>query len=302
MIEIFNVNKYFEDKHVLKDINLKINAGSIYGLVGSNGAGKSTLIKSIMGIYKTESGTIKINGEESFDNANIKQVVGYVPDEDNFFMSYKVKEIVKFYKKAYKNFNVNRYEEINKLMEIPQNISTRKLSKGMKMRLSIMLNLAIEPQVLIMDEPTSGLDPIVKKQILNLIVDEAAKGTSILISSHNLSDLERICDGIAILDKGSVQSVNTVENMKTNIRKLQVVFKNQPPEGINAWKEIINISKVGKVYTIITSEYNEELLEKLKSSEVLLQEEVDLSLEDMFIYSVGGDKAYEKVFKQGTNI
>ena len=290
MIEIFNVNKYFEEKHVLKDITLKIQGGNIYGLVGANGAGKSTLIKAIMGQYKTDSGYIKINGEETFDNADVKQIIGYVPDEENYFTSYKVKEILKFYKMAYKNFNMERYNELNSVMEIPQNIYTRKLSKGMKMRLSIMLNLSIEPQVLIMDEPTSGLDPIVKKQILNLIVDEAAKGTSILISSHNLNDLERICDGIAIIDKGSIKFVSTVENMKTNIRKIQVVFGSEPPKDIDTWKEIISISRVGKVYTIITSQYDSELLEKLRKCDILFQEEVDLSLEDMFIYSVGGSK------------
>lgn len=297
VIDIFNVNKYFEEKHILKDITLKIPKGNIYGLVGANGAGKSTLIKAIMGQYKTDSGYIKINGEETFDNADVKQIMGYVPDEENYFTSYKVKEILKFYKMAYKSFNMERYNELNSVMEIPQNIYTRKLSKGMKMRLSIMLNLSIEPQVLIMDEPTSGLDPIVKKQILNLIVDEAAKGTSILISSHNLNDLERICDGIAIIDKGSIKSVSTVENMKTNIRKIQVVFKSEPPKDMDTWKEIISISSIGKVYTIITSQYDDELLEKLKKCDILFQEEVDLSLEDMFIYSVGGSKWYEKVFK-----
>lgn len=296
MIEIFNVNKYFEEKHVLKDVSLKVDKGSIYGLVGANGAGKSTLIKAIMGVYKPESGCIKINGEEPFDNASIKQIVGYVPDEENYFTSYKVKDILKFYTMAYKNFNIKRFHELNNLMGIPENTYTRKLSKGMNMRLSIMLNLAIEPQVLVMDEPTSGLDPIVKKEILNLIVDEAAKGTSILISSHNLNDLERICDSIGILDKGKIQSSETVENMKTNIRKLQVVFKSEPPKDIESWKEIISVSNIGKVYTIITSEYTEELIEKLKSSGILFHEEVSLSLEDMFIYSVGGDKNHEKVF------
>lgn len=298
MIEIINGYKSLGDKEVLKNINLKVEQGSIFGLIGPNGAGKTTLIKSMMGIYKLDKGEIKVKEEPVFENSKIKGVMGYVTDENNLLDYFTLKDAVKFYSLSYKSFDENRFYELNKIFQLPEKKSIRKFSKGMKMRLSIMLNLSIMPEVLVMDEPTNGLDPIVKREFINILLEDVAeRGTTVLISSHNLGELERICDSIAIINNGEIKYSNSIEKMKETIRKIQVVFKNDAPSDLGEWNEIIKVEKVGRVYNIVTKDYSKEFLDKLNSCEILFQEEIDLTLEDMFIYSIGGDVNYEELFK-----
>jgi len=298
VIEIINGYKSLGDKEVLKNINLKVEQGSIFGLIGPNGAGKTTLIKSMMGIYKLDKGEIKVKEEPVFENSKIKGVMGYVTDENTLLDYFTLKDAVKFYSLSYKSFDENRFYELNKIFQLPEKKSIRKFSKGMKMRLSIMLNLSIMPEVLVMDEPTNGLDPIVKREFINILLEDVAeRGTTVLISSHNLGELERICDSIAIINNGEIKYSNSIEKMKETIRKIQVVFKNDAPSDLGEWNEIIKVEKVGRVYNIVTKDYSKEFLDKLNSCEILFQEEIDLTLEDMFIYSIGGDVNYEELFK-----
>lgn len=298
MIEITNGHKYLGNNEVLKKINMKVEKGSIFGLIGPNGAGKTTLIKHIMGIYKLDSGDIKVKGENVYENTDIKKVMGYVTDENNLMNSFNLKQLAKFYSLSYEKFDMDRFYELNKIFQLPDKKRIKKFSKGMKMRASIMVNLSLMPEVLILDEPTNGLDPIVKKKFLNVLLGEVAeRGTTILISSHNLLELERICDSVAILNKGEIKYSNSIENMKKNIRKIQVVFKDEVPEDLEEWDEIISVEKIGRVHNIVTKNYNEDFINKLSSSNIMFQEEIDLSLEDMFIYSVGGDVNYEELFK-----
>ena len=156
----------------------------------------------------------------------------------------------------------------------------------MQMRLALALNLSIYPQVLLLDEPTSGLDPVAKKEVTNLLLEEVeTRGVTIFISSHHLGDLERICDSIGIIRNGEIVYVNSLEQMKRNIKKLQVVFREDPPEDINQWPEIMWVEKIGRVHYLVTKEYPVGLENRLRGTEPLLLEEVGLSLEDMFIYS-----------------
>ena len=172
------------------------------------------------------------------------------------------------------------------------------LSKGMKMRLSIMLAFSIKAKYLILDEPTSGLDAILKNKLLKIFVDEVFENnTTIVISSHHLSELERICDDVAILDEGVVSYENSVENMKNKIKKIQVAFDKTVSEEDLKLKGTFKISKVGRVFTIVTDEYDEELVKNLKELNPLFMEEIDLSLEDIFIYKVDKEDNHEKIFK-----
>ncbi|MDP4146388.1 MAG: ABC transporter ATP-binding protein [Bacillota bacterium] len=298
MISIKGVNKKLGDKEVLKNINLHIEKGSIFGLIGPNGAGKTTLIKCLTGIYKIDAGDIKVCSENVDDNIDIKHHIGYVADQNDFFSYFKVKDVIKFYGMTYKNFSIARYNELNDKFKIPENIMVRKLSKGMKMRLAIMLNLSIMPKVLVLDEPTNGLDPMAKRETINILLEEVAeRETIIFISSHNLSDLERICDKVAILFKGEIRYVNSVEEMKKTIKKIQVVFKDEAPADLENWAEVMNIEKIGRVYNIVTKNYNDEFKQRLDNSGISFREEIDMSLEDMFIYSIGGESGYEEIFK-----
>lgn len=291
MIDIKNVTKKFEDREVLKNININVKRGSIFGLIGPNGAGKTTLIKCIMGIYKTDGGIIKISGSEVYDNENIKRTIGYVADENNYFSGFSVKDMLDFYGLSYGKFSIKRFNELNDVFQISLKKNVRRLSKGMKTRLAIMLNLSIMPEVIILDEPTSGLDPIAKRQILSILMDDAAeRKTTMFISTHNLTDLEKVCDSIAIINNGEIKYTNTLEEMKKNIRKFQVAFRDAPPDDLKSWKEVLNVEKYGRIYNVITSSCAEEVVDKLKKYEIMFIEEVDLSLEDMFIYTMRSEK------------
>lgn len=298
MIEINKLSFEIDEKTILKDINLKINKGTIFGIIGPNGVGKTTLLRCLTGIYQPTCGNVNYDRREVYDNVEVKSEIGYVADENIMQSKFKVKEILKYYKYSYKNFDEDRFNQLNKIFKIPTNKFIFQLSKGMKMRLSIMLAFSIKAKYLILDEPTSGLDAILKNKLLKLFADEVIEnGTTIVISSHHLSELERICDEVAILDEGVVSYENSVENMKNKIKKIQVAFDKQIEEEELKLKGNNKISKVGRVFTIITDEYDEELIQSLKELNPLFIEEIDLSLEDIFIYKVDKEDSYEEIFK-----
>lgn len=298
MIEVNNLSFEIDGKIILKDINLKINEGKIFGIIGPNGVGKTTLLRCLTGIYNSTSGSVFYDGKEVHDNTEVKSKIGYVADENIMQTNFKVKEILKYYKYSYKEFNEERYNELNKIFKIPENKFIFQLSKGMKMRLSIMLAFSIKAKYLVLDEPTSGLDAIMKNKLLKIFADEVIEnGTTIIISSHHLGELERICDDVAILDEGIVSYENSIENMKNKIKKIQVAFdKSIYEEDLNL-KGIFKITRVGRVFTIITDEYDEEFVKSLKAFNPLFIEEIDLSLEDIFIYKVDKEDNNEEVFK-----
>jgi len=296
LIDIENVSKQIDDKYILSKVNLHINKGSIFGIIGENGAGKTTLIKCLTGIYKVDEGHILINEEDVFDNNEIKQKIGYVSDENQYFSSFKVKELLKFYKKTYNNFSQERFEELNKKLKIPLERRIRELSKGMKMRVAILLNLSIKPEILILDEPTSGLDPIIKKEIMSIIVDEvASRGITVFISSHHLDHIERICDNVAIIKNGEIKLTSSMEEAKNSIKKLQVVFKDSSTlnKELSTLEGIIKIETIGRVNYIITRNYTKEFEKKLYEMGADFIEIVDMSLEDMFIYFVEEEEKNE---------
>ena len=289
MIDIKNVSKRIDNKYILRNINLHIKKGSIFGIIGENGAGKTTLIKCLTGIYKVNEGNILIDGEEIFDNNRLKQKIGYVSDENQYFSSFKVKELLKFYKLAYKDFSEDRFNELNKTLKISPVKRIRELSKGMKMRVSLLLNLSINPDILILDEPTSGLDPVIKKEIMSIILDEvASRGVTVFISSHHLDHIERICDNVAIIKNGEIKLMSSMEEAKNSMKKLQVVFKDvaDKNEELSSLQGVIKIETIGRVKYIITRNYTKDFEKKLYDLGADFIETVDMSLEDMFIYFV----------------
>ncbi|GEQ22997.1 hypothetical protein CBU02nite_35030 [Clostridium butyricum] len=201
--------------------------------------------------------------------------------------NFRVKDLIKFYKYSYTKFDEKKFKELNEIFKIPERKFIFQLSKGMKMRLSIMLAFSIHAKYLILDEPTSGLDAILKNKLLKIFADEVYdNNTTIIISSHHLNELERICDDVAILDNGVISYENSLENMKNKIKKIQIAFDEPVYEEDLNLKGIFKISKVGRVFTIITDEYDDEFIKGLNKFKPLFIEEVDLSLEDIFIYKV----------------
>jgi len=298
MIEVNNLSFEIEGKQILKNINLNIKEGKIFGIIGPNGVGKTTLLRCLTGIYNCSSGSVTYDRQEVYDNIEVKRKIGYVADENIMQTNFKVSDILKYYKYSYKDFNEEKFNELNKIFNIPVNKYIFQLSKGMKMRLSIVLAFSINAKYLILDEPTSGLDAILKNKLLKIFIDEVFENnTTIIISSHHLNELERICDDVAILDDGIITYENSVENMKNKIRKIQVAFNEPVYEEDLDLKGIFKISKVGRVFTIITDEYDQDFMESLRKFSPLFIEEIDLSLEDVFIYKVDKEENDEKVFK-----
>lgn len=298
MIEVNNLSFEINGKEILRDINLKIGKGKIFGIIGPNGVGKTTLLRCLTGIYNPTWGNVSYDGQIVYDNPPVKNKIGYVADENIMHTNFKVSEILRYYKYSYTDFDEGRFNELNKIFKIPTNKFIFQLSKGMKMRLSIMLAFSIHADYLILDEPTSGLDPILKNKLLNIFVDEVFENnTTIIISSHHLGELERICDDVAILDEGVISYENSVENMKNKIKKIQVAFDEPVYEEDLDLSGIFKISKVGRVFTIITDDYDDEFINNLNKFNPLFIEEIDLSLEDIFIYKVDKEDENEEVFK-----
>ncbi|WP_461613432.1 ABC transporter ATP-binding protein [Clostridium sp. Marseille-QA1073] len=290
MIEINNLYKNLGNKKILKNINLKIDRGSIFGIIGPNGSGKTTLINTIVGAYKVDSGSIKIMGEHIYENINMKEEIAFVEDENSVFSNYKVKDVISFYSRAYKNFNKERFNTLNDIFTIDEKYRISKLSRGMKKIFFIMMGLSIMPKIMILDEPTIGLDPLIKNQFINLILEEVAeRNTTILITSHNLDELERICDSIAIINKGEIKYTSSLDNMKENIKKLQVMFKEDALLDLESWNEVIKIKRMGRVHSIVVKNYTKELEQRLNNCGATYIEEVSLGLEELFIDTMGGE-------------
>ncbi|MEG0372132.1 MAG: ABC transporter ATP-binding protein, partial [Clostridium sp.] len=263
MVEIKNLYKSFNDKNALNGININFNKGSLHGIVGVNGSGKSTLLKCITGIYKGNEGAVLVNSQEVYENSSIKEKLAYIEDENDFFAFYKVSQVLKFYEMTYSKFSMDMFNSLNKVFKISIKSRVRSLSKGQKMRLSIMLGFAIQPEVLILDEPTNGLDPIIRKEFLKILVDYVYENNATaIIASHNLTELERMCDSITLIDAGEVKYSLTLEDLKKRVRKLQVMFDGDVK--INH-PSIVSVEKIGRVHYMVTNNYDSSILQYIKS-------------------------------------
>ena len=289
MIKGLKIDKYLGGEKILDNVNINVSKGSIYGLIGPNGAGKTTLIKTLVGIYEPESGEVLISGEDVKENTKVKSRLGYVADYQNFYPNFKVGEMVKFYRNTYPLWNEYRYNALKKVFKLDEKKRIRNLSKGMKTQLSLMLNLSITPEVLILDEPTSGLDPVIKRKVLDIIIDEVSTNeTTVLISTHHLGELEQICDHIGIIHEGKILMEDSIDNLKSKVRKIQVAFKDGIPEEIKNSEDILKIENRGKVYEIIVNDNIEKLMVEIRKHNPILLDTIDMSLEEIFIYKMGG--------------
>ncbi len=284
MIEVKNVYKGYNNIPVLKDVSLTVIPGEIHGLIGENSAGKTTLIKCMTGIYRTDAGEIRYDGEPIFDNPKVKERIGYVADYNEYIATNTVKQMVRMYEIFYPKFNVEKFNSWNEIFELPVTKRIYSLSKGQKMRLAFMLETAKEPDYLILDEPTSGLDPVAKANFYNLLVQEVEqREIGVLISSHNLEGLERICDSVTMLHQGVVERQMAMEDMKCELTKLNVVFEGGASKSVYGLPQILKISNVGSIYTIVVKDYDEQFAKQLREAGASLIEPLDISLEELFI-------------------
>jgi len=286
MIKVNNVSKHFDDFKVLDDISMHVKKGTIYGLVGANGAGKTTILNHISGAYCPEEGDITVDGISVWENDDIKQRVVSIADDWYFYPTYTVKQMAMFYKSIYKNFSMERYNAIKQVFDINEKRQIRKFSKGMKKQVAFWVSLSAMPDILILDEPLDGLDPVMRKQILNLVIaDVADRGMTVLVSSHNLRELEDICDWVGIIHKGKMIVEKPLDDLKGNVHKYQVVFGES---GVAEFEDAVHISNNGAVYNIILRGTAEETEARIKAVSPVLCQHISLTLEEVFIYELGG--------------
>lgn len=295
MLKIEHVSKSIGGKKILEDISMELQPGMIHGLIGENGAGKTTLIQCLVGIYKQDEGSIQLDGQGIYENNMAKMKIGYVADRNQYFNHYKVSEMVGLFKEVYPKFSEEKFHTYNETLKLTLNTKVKNLSKGMQMRLALMLNLASRPELLVLDEPTSGLDALAKKQVLDFIIEAAEEEQMmVVISSHHLSEIERICDEITMLSHGKMIYQSSVDELKQRVRKLQVVFKDKVPDNLDKWQEVLKVEHIGSVYYIVTNEYSKALEDKLNEAGAFLIETIGLNLEEVFIYTSLSEKIQEK--------
>ena len=287
MIEVKNVVKRFDGFTALDGASLSVPTGSVYGLVGPNGAGKSTIIRHLTGIYRQDEGTVAIGGEDVWENAGLKARVAAIPDDWYYFLQSTVRDMMRFYKGFYPRFSMERYEKLKEVFSIDEKRVIRRLSKGMQKQVAFWLALSCMPDYLILDELVDGLDPVMRRQVWSLVMgDVAERGTTVLVSSHNLRELEDVCDHVGIMDKGKVLLERSLAQLQDNMVKMQVVFRDG--QEVPADLPVLHVSRVGRIHTLIMRMNAQEAAARLAVYDPMLVDAVPLTLEEIFIYELGG--------------
>lgn len=287
MIEIRNLSKSYGKKKVLDKLNCNIKTGSIYGLIGANGAGKSTLLRIINDIFKRDEGTVLVNEEEVENNQELKQKLVFVPDDLFFYPSYTLKDMGKFYSAMYKKFDMKYLEELAGILKLNMNEKIQNFSKGMKRQCALICALSTNAEYMFFDETFDGLDPVVRNLMKKIIAKQMEKNnTTIIMTSHNLRELEDICDNLGLLYKGGILFESDVDSLKTNIFKVQISLKEDFSEKDFEKLNILSFKKVGSVATIIVKGEKEESEEYLKSKNPIILDFLTLTLEEIFIYEM----------------
>ena len=289
MIEVQNVVKTFEGFRALDGLTMTVPDGSIYGLVGPNGAGKSTILRHITGIYRQDEGKVLVAGEPVYENPAVKSRVAFIPDDLYYVPSASTRDMMRFYRGMYPQFDAKRYEALKDAFpEVDEKQPIRRLSKGMQKQSAFWLALCCNPDLLVLDEPVDGLDPVMRRQVWSLLMgDVAQRGTTVLVSSHNLRELEDVCDHVGLMDHGKVLLERSLEQLQDNMVKLQVVFRDGVSE-VPQELPVLHASRVGRIHTLIMRMNAEEATARLAVYDPMLVDAVPLTLEEIFIYELGG--------------
>ena len=300
MIRIDDLSKKFDGCLALDGLNMNVPDGSVYGLVGTNGAGKTTIIKHLAGVWRQDKGTIKYDDEDIWENEALKSRIGVIHDELYFPSGYTLKDMSRMYRSAYPRWNEERFHEMTRIMKLDEHKRVSSFSKGMKKQAMFSLVMSAMPDYLLLDEPLDGLDPIVRKLVWKFLIDDVAdRGMTVLVSSHNLKDMEEICDHIGIISNGKMVLERDLDTIKTSLHKIQVSFgdisaigvsiegdeKFDPYKGLN----ILHRETRGTVDLMIIDNDIEEAREIINRSNPVLFDILPLSLEEVFIYELGGE-------------
>ena len=291
MIEVQNVVKTFEGFRALDGLTMTVPDGSIYGLVGPNGAGKSTILRHITGIYRQDEGNVLVAGEPVYENPAVKARMASIPDELYYFLSASTRDMMRFYRGFYPRFDQKRYEALKDIFTlVDEKQPIRRLSKGMQKQSAFWLSLCCRPDLLVLDEPVDGLDPVMRRQVWSLLMSDVAEyGTTVLVSSHNLRELEDVCDHVGILSHGRVLVERGLSDLQENVVKMQVVFQEKELPKLPDDLEVLHVSQVGRIHTLIIRGNATEVTNRLAVYAPILMDALPLTLEEIFIYELGGE-------------
>ena len=288
MIEVKKLVKTFDGFTALDSATLTVPKGAVYGLVGPNGAGKSTLLRHITGVYKQDSGQVLVNGVPVFENRHVKERIVSIPDDWFYYNQSTIWEMAKLYAGMYPQFDWERFDKLRGLFNLPEKKPIRRMSKGMQRQAAFWITMSCMPEYLVLDEPVDGLDPVMRRQVWSLVLaDVAQRGTTVLVSSHNLRELEDVCDHVGIMDHGRVLLERSLAQLQDNMVKLQVVF----PDGMTEVPSdlpVLHASQIGRIHTFIMRMSAQEAEDRLAAYSPLLVDAVPLTLEEIFIYELGG--------------
>ena len=289
MIKLTGVTKKFGDFTALDSVDLTIPKGTSFGLLGSNGAGKSTILRLLSGIYSPDSGEVSIDGETVFDNTDIKQRVFFINDETVQFGSFTLNGLKKYYKGFYPNFSEELFEELREKVNLPANKRTDSFSKGMKRQAIVITGLACQTDYLLLDEAFDGLDPtmriIVKRMLVDAMLD---RQLTTIISSHNLKEINEVCDSVALLHQGKALFNRDLDSVKGSIHKVQAAFKGEYSREDFEKYGILHYSRSQSIHYIIMKGSEEEIRAKLSEKDPIVLDLIPLSLEEIFIYEMEG--------------
>ena len=289
MLEAKNVVKTFDGFRALDGLTMTVPKGAVYGLVGPNGAGKSTIIRHLAGIYRQDSGEVLLDGQPVYESPAVKRRMTVIGDDWYYFPQANIREMARFFAGMYPAFSWERYEKLKQVFPLDEKMMLRRMSKGMQKQAAFWLTVCCMPEYLILDEPVDGLDPVMRRQVWSLLLgDVAERGTTVLVSSHNLRELEDVCDHVGILNKGRVLLERSLSDLQDNTVKLQVAYQGVTEPVLPAELNILHRSHVGRVYTYLVRGSSEEILRRMQITDPVLLESIPLTLEEIFIYELGG--------------
>ncbi|MBR7074565.1 MAG: ABC transporter ATP-binding protein [Oscillospiraceae bacterium] len=288
MIEVKELHKSFDGFEALRGLNIHVPRGAVYGLVGPNGAGKSTVIRHLAGIYRQDSGEVLIGGEPVYENPAVKAKLAYIPDDIFYFGAATIRDMKNLYRAMIPTFSDERFEKLREAFPLDEKRAMRRLSKGMQKQAAFWIALSCCPEVILLDEPVDGLDPVMRRQVWSLLLqDVAERGTTVLVSSHNLRELEDVCDHVGIMDKGRMLLERPLAALQENTVKIQLALPDgvELPDGL----DILHETRTGRLRQLILRGNGDELTARLQACNPFFLDALPLSLEEIFIYELGGE-------------
>lgn len=292
MIEAINLTKKFDKYAAVNNVNFKIEQGTIYGLVGSNGSGKSTLLRLISGVYTQDEGKIIVDNMRVFDNPELKSKICYLGDTPYFIHMSNLNEMERFYMSMFPSFSKERFESLLNVFPLDRTKRISTMSKGMARQAALILSLSVMPKYLLLDEAFDGLDPVMRKVLKSILSDGISDGMTAIIASHNLRDLDELCDSVGVLHKGSLLLSDGIDQLKNKLHKVHIVFKDVPDMSVFNELDVLKTEKTGSLYRLVIRGEESKISSFLNFLPTSYAEILPPTLEEIFMYELEA-KGYE---------